>query len=174
MNTTNQVILVDSNDHEIGSMEKQEAHLKGELHRAFSVFIFNSKNELLIHRRNPEKYHSGGLWTNTCCSHPRPGEETLNAAVRRLEEEMGMVAELEEIFAFSYKAEFPNGLIEHEFDHVFVGFSDLPPTPDTKEADAWCYVNSSTLLRDVESRPERYTPWFKICLEKVLSNVSKQ
>ena len=121
------VILVDKNDRQVGLMEKQEAHIKGLLHRAFSIFIFNTKNELLLQKRATQKYHSGGLWTNTCCSHPRENESTIDAAYRRLNEEMGMICDLKFKFNFIYKAKLDNNLYEHELDHVFFGFSDSTP-----------------------------------------------
>lgn len=163
------VILVDLDDLVLGSMDKQAAHISGDLHRAFSVFIFNSDGQLLIHQRNPEKYHTGGLWTNTCCSHPRPGEETHDAAIRRLQEEMGMQAELQEIFSFVYKAELSNDLIEHELDHVFIGHSDIVPIPDPEEVHDWKYIEQEELMREFRDRPELYTPWFKICAKRVFS-----
>src|SRR5688572_11010720 len=122
-----EVVLVDASDKVVGTMEKMEVHEKGLLHRAFSVFVFNSKRELLMQQRALQKYHSAGLWTNTCCSHPRPGEETISAAKRRLKEEMGLEIELESQFSFIYKTTFGNGLTEHEYDHVYFGFTDQPP-----------------------------------------------
>ena len=121
------VILVDKNDNQVGLMPKLEAHEKGLLHRAFSIFIFNSRYELLLQKRASSKYHSGGLWTNTCCSHPREGEDTLDAANRRLDEEMGIKTSLRKVYDFIYKAELDNQLTEHEFDHVFYGVCDSDP-----------------------------------------------
>ena len=162
------VILVDTNDSPIGQMEKLEAHQKGELHRAFSIFIFNTKGELLLQQRALDKYHSGGLWTNTCCSHPRPGEDNLAAANRRLKEEMGMKANLTPAFSFKYRAEFESGLIEHEYDHVFFGKSDLLPVINKEEVEQYKYINLDTLKQELLLYPDHYTPWLKICLEKVI------
>ena len=135
---THEVILVDEQDQEIGVMEKMEAHRQGLLHRAFSVFIFNEKGEMLLQQRSLDKYHSGGLWTNACCSHPRPGEDIQRAAQRRLHEELGFVTSIEEIFDFIYKSPFDNGLTEHEFDHVFIGVYDDVIEPNQKEVkDFW-------------------------------------
>lgn len=160
------VLLVDKNDNPIGEADKIEAHEKGLLHRAFSVFIFNSKNELLIHRRALTKYHSPGLWTNTCCSHPFPGENTEDAAHRRLKEEMGLESDLTYLFKFQYFAPFDNGLKEHEIDHVFYGKSDEIPQIDFEEVDSYKYVSLETLRNDVRENPDRYTEWFKIILQK--------
>ncbi|PWS29137.1 isopentenyl-diphosphate delta-isomerase [Pedobacter yonginense] len=165
---TEQVILVDQNDLPIGHMEKMEAHVKGELHRAFSIFIFNFNNELLLQQRALDKYHSGGLWTNTCCSHQRVGESNMDAANRRLFEEMGMRCNLEYGFNFIYKAHFESGLIEHEFDHVFFGISDDLPVINKDEVESYRYVNLASLKLDIDSHPEMYTPWLKICLDKVI------
>ncbi|WP_029285268.1 isopentenyl-diphosphate Delta-isomerase [Pedobacter sp. R20-19] len=165
-----QIILVDVNDFPVGYMEKLEAHQKGVLHRAFSVFIFNSKNELLLQQRAKNKYHSGGLWTNTCCSHPRPGENNLEAANRRLMEEMGMKADLSYAFNFTYEAEFNNGLIEHELDHVFFGKSDLIPVLNREEVEDFKYLSLSLLKEELQYKPDEYTPWLKICLEKVIEH----
>lgn len=166
-----QVILVDRSDTAIGQMEKMEAHEKGLLHRAFSVFIFNSKGELLLQQRAAHKYHSAGLWTNTCCSHPRPGELNDAAAMRRLREEMGMKCELSYGFNFIYKATFKDGLIEHELDHVFFGISDDSPVINTEEVESYKYVDVDFLLEDVQRNPDKYTPWLKICLERVIEVV---
>lgn len=165
------VILVDTNDSPIGQMEKLEAHQKGELHRAFSIFIFNTKGELLLQQRALDKYHSGGLWTNTCCSHPRPGEDNLAAANRRLKEEMGMKANLTPAFSFTYRAEFESGLIEHEYDHVFFGKSDLLPVINKEEVEQYKYINLDTLKQELLLYPDHYTPWLKICLEKVIEQL---
>jgi len=161
-----QVILVDSQDREIGSQEKMLAHLNGQLHRAISVFIYNSNGEILLQQRALSKYHSGGLWTNTCCSHPRPGEGTLEAAQRRLKEEMGISVELERLFSFTYHAELDGGLIEHEFDHVFVGESDEIPVLNTDEAASYTYLSPYKIQQDIELNPQKYTEWFKIILNQ--------
>jgi isopentenyl-diphosphate delta-isomerase len=161
------VILVDENDNALGLMEKMEAHEKALLHRAFSVFTFNNKGELLIHQRAHEKYHSGGLWTNTCCSHPREGETTLEAAKRRLQEEMGFVCELNEAFSFIYKAELDQGLTEHEYDHVFIGEFNGEPQINPNEVADWKYVDLEMLKQDVDRNPENYTVWFKIALKEL-------
>ena len=162
-----QIILVDDNDNEIGTMEKQEAHLKGKLHRAISVFIFNSKGDLLLQQRAISKYHSGGLWSNACCTHPRKGESTEKAAKRRLVEEMGMRCDLNFRFSFIYRAELANGLIEHEFDHVYFGESNDEPILNTEEAENFKYENIYTLISNVKKNGSEYTEWFKICLEEV-------
>ena len=162
-----EIILVDDNDNEIGTMEKQEAHLKGKLHRAISVFIFNSKGDLLLQQRAISKYHSGGLWSNACCTHPRKGESTEKAAKRRLVEEMGMRCDLKFRFSFIYRAELANGLIEHEFDHVYFGESDDEPILNAEEAENFKYENIYTLINNVKKNGSEYTEWFKICLEEV-------
>ena len=161
------VILVDENDQPIGQMEKQAAHVTPHLHRAFSVFVFNSKGELLLQQRAFSKYHSPGLWTNTCCSHPRAGETTLEAASRRLMEEMGMVCELREVYTFIYKAPVGQGLTEHEFDHVLIGRSDAIPNLNTDEVASWKYMNLNDLKKDIELHPELYPEWFKITFEEM-------
>ncbi len=163
-----QVILVNNEDRDIGIMGKMYAHEKGELHRAFSVFIFNSKGELLMQQRALDKYHSGGKWTNTCCSHPRPGELNLDAAKRRLQEEMGMSCELNYGFNFVYKADFSNDLIEHEFDHVFFGKSDEVPKINTEEVASFKYVNLKAIEKDLIENPDDYTAWLKVCFNKVI------
>ncbi|GGI26288.1 isopentenyl-diphosphate Delta-isomerase [Pedobacter mendelii] len=163
-----QVILVDDNDLPTGQMEKMEAHEKGVLHRAFSVFIFNSNDELLLQQRAKSKYHSGGLWTNTCCSHPRWGENNLDAATRRLKEEMGMDCKLQYGFSFTYKAEFAEGLVEHEFDHVFFGFSDKLPEINKLEVESYKYISIEALKFQIKNSPDLFTPWLKICLEMVI------
>ncbi len=163
----NHVILVDEQDKPLGTMEKMEAHQKGVLHRAFSVFIFNDKGELLLQKRASTKYHSAGLWTNTCCSHPYPGEETLAAAKRRLKEEMGMDALLIHKTSFVYKTKFDNGLTEHEFDHVFIGNYNENPVLNEDEAEEYKWVDLNKVKEDVKKFPQNYTSWFKIALEKV-------
>lgn len=167
------VILVDENDQAIGTMEKMEAHEKALLHRAFSVFIFNSKNEMLIHQRAFSKYHSGGLWTNACCSHPRENETAEQAAHRRLQEEMGFDCEINHQFSFVYKAELDQGLTEHEFDHVFTGIYESEIKPNPEEVAAYKYISISDLKTDLSAHPERYTEWFKIAFKQLdLQSVS--
>ncbi len=159
----NQIILVNSHDQEVGLMDKLEAHQKGLLHRAVSVFLFNSEGKLLLQQRSKTKYHSGGLWTNTACSHPYPGETTLNAAIRRLKEEMGIEANLQEAFHFTYRAEFENGLVEHEYDHVYVGSSDLAPVPSPDEVMDFTYHSLEEIENKLITTPELFTEWFKLC-----------
>ena len=164
------LILVDEKDRQWGKLEKLMVHQLGLLHRAFSVFIFNSKGELLLQQRADDKYHSGGLWTNTCCSHPRFGEEISWAIERRLKEEMGMSCKTDFVFSFIYKTKFENGLTEHEFDHVYFGISDELPFPEKAEVQNWSYITLETLEREILYKPEKYTEWLKICLP----NVKKQ
>ncbi len=161
------VILVNENDVVIGTMEKLEAHKKGLLHRAFSVFIFNDKNELLLQRRALNKYHSGGLWTNTCCSHPRPNENILNAANRRLVEEMGFETELTFKTSFIYNTEFENGLTEHEFDHIFFGTYNVNPKINADEVDSFSWLTIEDVNQKIKQNPNDFTSWFKIALEKL-------
>lgn len=170
MTTIEKVILVDEYDNALGEMEKLEAHQKGLLHRAFSVFIFNSKNQLLLQQRNPLKYHSGGLWTNTCCGHPRPNEDIDEAAERRLEEEMGFNCHINKEFTFLYKANFENGLTEHELDHVFIGYYEAEPEPNPDEVSNWKYVDFEQVLADIKQNPQKYTFWFKYALERYKEN----
>lgn len=162
-----QVILVDDSDLEIGVMEKMEAHRKGLLHRAFSVFVFNNKNELLLQKRALTKYHSAGLWTNTCCSHPRPNETTMDAANRRLMEEMGMKVSLTHKTSFIYKTQFDNNLTEHEFDHVYTGISDMDPDINSEEVDSFRWASLATIKEEISASPEHYTVWFRIAMEKL-------
>jgi isopentenyl-diphosphate delta-isomerase len=166
-------MLVNADGQGIGTMDKMAAHRKGMLHRAFSVFIFNSKGQLLLQQRASDKYHSGGLWTNTCCSHPKLGEITADAAHRRLQEEMGMGCDLTELFQFTYRHEFENGLIENEYDHVFVGISDQQPLPNPAEVADFKYMETDVLIFELAEQPELYTPWFKICLEQLLEMYSQ-
>lgn len=161
-----EVQLVDTQDNPNGSMEKLEAHEKGLLHRALSVLIINTKKEILLQRRALGKYHSPGLWTNTCCSHPYPGENPTEAANRRLKEEMGMVADLEFAFKFQYKCDFDNGLIEHELDHVFIGETDDTPHLNTDEAMAFKWMSIEELETDMKNNADNYTFWFKWMIEK--------
>lgn len=166
MEAVEQVVLVDEYDNETGTMEKQQAHITGSLHRAVSVFIFNSRNELLLQQRAAGKYHSALQWTNTCCSHPRPDEPATDAAHRRLKEEMGMTSRLQKAFAFVYHADLENGLTEHEYDHVFTGKSDAMPVLDEREAASWKYMTMDELKKSIALTPEIYTPWFKLCIDK--------
>jgi len=167
------LILVDENDNEIGMMEKMPAHLSGSLHRAFSVFIFNSKGELLLQQRADNKYHSGGLWTNTCCSHPIAGEDINTTIKKRLKEEMGMECETKYQFSFVYKADLGNGLIEHELDRVFFGISDENPVLNPSEAKDWKYISLDDLQAEIKSRTENFSAWLKICLPKVISKMNE-
>ena len=161
------VILVDEHDVQTGTMEKMEVHQKALLHRAFSIFIFNEKGEMLLHKRAEKKYHSGGLWTNACCSHPQPGEETLAAAQMRLQEEMGFNTELKKAFDFIYKAPFDNGLTEHEFDHVFIGTYDGDIVPNAAEVSDYCFKRVAEIKNLIQSQPQKYTEWFKIAFPKM-------
>ena len=161
------VILVNEHDEELGTMAKMEAHIKGELHRAFSIFIFNEKKEMLLQQRAAEKYHSGDLWTNACCSHPRPNEENLGAANRRLQEELGFSTPLQKIFDFTYKASFDNGLIEHEFDHVFMGTYNGEIVPNPDEVKDYAYLSMDEIEASIMQMPEKYTAWFCIAFPKV-------
>lgn len=167
MNKQDYVILVDEYDNQTGIMEKMEAHRKALLHRAISVFVVNSKGEWLLQKRASGKYHSNGLWTNTCCSHPFPEETNIEAANRRLMEEMGLSTELREIFHFVYLEELDNGLTEHELDHVFVGITDVKPKINTKEVAEWKYINFGDLLNDIKLKPHSYTVWFKKIVARV-------
>lgn len=167
------LILIDENDVPTGQMAKMEAHEKGLLHRAFSVFIFNSKGELLLQQRALDKYHTPGLWTNTCCSHPFPGEEVAAAAVRRLGEEMGITAELTFIFKMTYKYAFDNGLTEHEIDNVFVGYTDSLPVINTDEVNNYKYISLDELKASMELHPEHYTPWFRIIMADYYTNIER-
>jgi isopentenyl-diphosphate delta-isomerase len=161
------VILVNKRDEKIGEEEKLAAHQKGQLHRAISIFIFNSRGELMLQQRAIDKYHCGGLWSNTCCTHPRVGETASKAAKRRLREEMGFQTELEEIFTFTYKKEFDNGLTENELDHVFIGDYESEPEINLQEAENWKWISLDDLEADVKANPEKYTYWFKKVYKKV-------
>lgn len=168
MQTNDYVILVDEQDNEIGVMEKLRAHELGKLHRAFSVFIFNDKKELLLQQRAINKYHSGGLWTNTCCSHPSPNETIKDAAIRRLYEEMGMTCDLKIINNFIYKTEFENGLIEHEFDYILTGISNLTPLINKTEVESYKWQQISEIQNDINLNPNQFTTWFKIAIQKAI------
>ncbi len=163
-----EVILVDVNDIATGTMEKMEAHEKALLHRAFSVFIFNAQGDMLLQQRAISKYHSGGLWTNSCCSHPRPGEDTHTAASRRLQEEMGFYTPIEKVFDFTYQAAFDNGLTEHEFDHVFVGYYDGKILPDENEVSSYAYWSMTKIETLINEEPALFTAWFRIAFPKIM------
>ena len=167
------VILVDKHDNQLGLMEKIEAHKKAVLHRAFSVFILNDNNELLIQQRALSKYHSPALWTNTCCSHPRDGESVLDAGARRLKEEMGFQTKLDSLLSFIYRAKFDNGLTEHELDHVLFGYYNDDPSINKLEVMDWKWVNLDFLKNDIIASSELYTIWFKIIFEKFYKNFNK-
>lgn len=168
------VILVDQNDQQVGLMEKMEAHEKAVLHRAFSIFIFNSKGEMLLQQRAFHKYHSPGLWTNACCSHPREGETLEQSTARRLEEEMGMQCQITKAFDFVYKADVGQGLTEHELDHVFLGETDQQPSINPDEVASWKYMKLEDLHQDMKSNPENYTVWFKIAFNELEEFYVKQ
>ena len=164
---TEYIIAVDESDKEIGSIEKMEAHNKVILHRAFSILVFNSSNQLLLQKRNKDKYHSPGLWTNTCCSHPRYGEELQDAIYRRLKEEMGFTCELKEVFSFVYKVEFEDNLFENEYDHVFIGRYDGEVVTNKDEVDDFKWVDISEVKADIVNNPELYTYWFKHLFNRI-------
>jgi isopentenyl-diphosphate delta-isomerase len=168
-----EVILVNEQDEQTGTIEKMEAHRKALLHRAFSVFIFNAKGEMLLQQRALGKYHSPGLWTNACCSHPRPGEQVEEAACRRLKEEMGIDTSLEKSFDFIYRTEFDNGLTEYEFDHVYTGTYTGDLNPDKQEVNDYCFRSMDDIEQDLNQRPEKYSSWFKIALPELKLRLSK-
>jgi isopentenyl-diphosphate delta-isomerase len=165
------VVLVDEQDVPRGKMEKMNAHENGELHRAYSIFIFNSKKELLLQRRALTKYHSSGLWTNTCCSHPQPDEILIESAHNRLNEEMGFDCPIKDVFNFIYKVRLDNNLTEHELDHVFIGHYDKNPIVNVQEVMDWKYVGINEIKQDLKFNPEQYTVWFKIIFEKVIEYI---
>ena len=167
-----QVILVNEKDEQIGLMPKMEAHEKALLHRAFSVFIFNNNNELMLQQRAQHKYHSPLLWTNTCCSHQRNGESNVEAGKRRLFEEMGFVADLQESISFIYKAPFDNGLTEHEFDHILIGTYNEEPNINLEEVASWKWMSLEAVKNDIMQRPELYTEWFKIIFDKFYEHIN--
>lgn len=162
-----QVILVNKNDEQKGVTGKMQAHKNGLLHRAFSVFIFNAKGEMLLQQRAMDKYHSGGLWTNACCSHPEPGEDTGKAAARRLKEEMGFETRLEKVFDFVYKADFENGLTEYEFDHVFTGEYNGKVSAAPDEVMDYCFKSMSEISHSLQNQSSKYTAWFRLAFPKI-------
>jgi isopentenyl-diphosphate Delta-isomerase len=164
---TQEVILVNEQDESIGTMEKMEVHQKGLLHRAFSIFIFDSNGKMLLHQRAEDKYHGGNLWTNACCSHPYPGEQVEDAAKRRLKEELGFTTRLHKIFSFTYHARVENGLIEHEFDHVFAGEYESTIHPNPHEVADHTYATMEQIKLDLNTHPEKFTSWFKIAFPKI-------
>jgi len=168
------VILVDEADTQIGLMEKMAAHKKALLHRAFSVFVLNKKGELMLQQRALSKYHSPALWTNTCCSHQRDGETTLDAGKRRLQEEMGFGCELKELFSFIYKAPFDNGLTEHELDHVLVGYYDESPTINPEEVASWKWMKVEAIKADIAKNPQNYTAWFKVIFKRFYKELTHE
>ena len=166
------VILVNEKDQEIGLMPKLEAHQKAVLHRAFSVFIFNSENELMLQQRASNKYHSPNLWTNTCCSHQRSGESNIQAGTRRLYEEMGFTTTLNEITSFIYKAPFDNGLTEHELDHIMVGYYNDDPVINSDEVEDWKWMKIEDVKNDISLNPDLYTAWFKIIFKNFYNHLN--
>jgi len=167
-----QVILVNEYDEQIGLMPKMEAHEKAVLHRAFSVFVFNTKNDLMLQQRAAHKYHSPLLWTNTCCSHQRDGESNIEAGTRRLKEEMGFTTDLIETTSFIYKAPFDNGLTEHELDHIMLGYYENEPIINKQEVEDWKWMPLEDVKHDINVHPEQYTAWFKIIFEKFYNYIN--
>lgn len=161
------VVLVDEKDNEVGTGEKLETHQKALLHRAFSILVFNSRGEMMLQQRAKSKYHCGGLWSNACCGHPRPGEGVDSAAKRRLMEEMGFECDLQEVKTFIYRVKFDNGLAENEFLHVFRGNFDGLPKINSDEADDWKWIGMDELREDIKQNPGKYSYWFKLILEKL-------
>lgn len=171
---TTEVIIVDASDQPTGTMEKMQAHRQGILHRAFSIFIFNARGEMLLQQRALNKYHSGGLWTNACCSHPTPGEFTMGAAARRLQEELGFTCDMLKIFDFVYKADMQNGLVEHEFDHVFAGHYDGPVLFNPDEVMDYCFKTMAAIREDLFTHPQKYTAWFHLAFPRIEEWYGKQ
>lgn len=164
---SDEIVLVNEQDEEIGTMEKMETHRKGLLHRAFSVFIYNKAGDMLLQQRALSKYHSGGLWTNACCSHPYPGETPLEAGLRRLNEELGFSTPIQPVFEFVYKASFDNGLTEYEYDHVFVGEYNGPISPNKAEVHDYCYMSAREIETALQTHPQRFTAWFQIAYPRL-------
>ncbi|MBI4292289.1 MAG: isopentenyl-diphosphate Delta-isomerase [Betaproteobacteria bacterium] len=171
MTKPDEVILVDENDNQIGISEKIKAHLGGKLHRAFSIFIFNASGQMLLQKRAKGKYHSGGLWSNACCSHPNPGENTEAAAHRRLNEELGFDCPLVEVYQFVYQAKLDGGLSEHEYDHVLIGSYDAEPRVNPSEVDDWKWIDPASLREDMQRNPANYTYWLRVSLDDVLAKL---
>ena len=169
----NKVVLVDTNDRAKGEMDKLEAHLKGELHRAFSIFLFNSDGEMLIHQRATNKYHGGGLWTNACCSHPQWSEDIKQSALQRLNYEMGLHCNIDKAFSFIYNSHVENGLIEHEYDHVFIGYTNNTPDPHPDEVQNYKWTCPILLKNEVMQQSDHFTYWFRTALDNVLEQISK-
>lgn len=169
----NKVVLVDRKDNAIGEMEKLLAHQQGELHRAFSVFIFNDKGELLLQQRASNKYHGGGLWTNTCCSHPQLGEDIRMSAIERLHYEMGLKCDLKLVYSFIYKEPVENNLIEHELDYVFVGQTNQNPVLNKDEVQDYKWMNPTEILSDINENPSHYTVWFKQAFPELISKIER-
>lgn len=167
----NKVLLVDPKNNPLGTMDKMEAHQRGLLHRAFSIFIFNSTGQMLLQQRAAHKYHGANLWTNTCCSHPQAGEDVYASALERLSFEMGMQCDIYEVFSMLYHSPVENGLIEHEYDHIFIGFSDEDPVPNPAEVQDYRWADPSLIEQEVSGRSERYTVWFRKALGDVLKEV---
>lgn len=167
------VILVDAGNNPIGTMEKLEAHRRGLLHRAFSIFIFNSEGKMLVHQRADSKYHCAGLWTNACCSHPRPGEKTAEGLQRKLDQEMGFGTALTKALDFTYRSELQNGLIEYEFDEVYIGNYDGPVNANPEEVQAWKYSSMREIKRSLEQNPEIFTPWFRLLFDPISKHYSR-
>lgn len=167
----NKVVLVDEQDKVLGEMNKMEAHEKGILHRAFSIFIFNSKGQMLIHQRANEKYHGGGLWTNACCSHPQWDEDIKESAEQRLQFEMGLQCDLKRVFAFVYHTPVENDLIEHEYDHVLVGYTNQQPIPNPIEVQAYQWIDKLELLQKIKDQPEAFTYWFRMALPQIIKHI---
>lgn len=165
------IILVDGNDKEVGTLDKIKAHQEGKLHRAFSVFVFDKKKRLLLQKRTKTKYHSAGLWSNTCCSHSMPGEQLIQSAEKRLREEMGFRCHLQRAFSFIYRAEFSNGLVEYELDHVFLGKFGGNPNPDSKEVAGYKYLTLKELESDISLHPDKYTAWLIIIIKDHLKHL---